>query len=80
MACGAFIRDAYGAWLFRSSTSYDHGNSYLAEVLDVELGLLFPWNLGLREVLCVSDCKNVVVLGILVILGMEHYCTDPSYD
>ncbi|XP_057425490.1 uncharacterized protein LOC130718875 [Lotus japonicus] len=60
MGASAVLRDHLGNWISGTSTSYGHGNAFLAEILAVEIGLNHAWELGFRSVLCFSDCKQVV--------------------
>lgn len=59
MGCSAIVIDAVDRWLSGASESHDAGLAFMAELLAVELGLQIGWDLGLRQVICCTDCAVV---------------------
>lgn len=60
MGCAAILHDACGAWVNGVSMSVSNGNSFLAEMLALELGLQHAWDAGYKQVTCRSDCLMLV--------------------
>lgn len=58
--CAAVIRDSGGRWLLGVSMSHSHGSAFLAELLAVELGFNHAIELGHTDVVCFTDCLQVV--------------------
>lgn len=54
------LRKSEGHWIYSVATSFNHGSAFLDELLAVELGLKHRWKLGYREVVCFSNCANIV--------------------
>lgn len=60
MGCGVVVKDSSGCWVSGASLSHDAGSTFLAKVLALELGLTHCWELGIRSIVCYTDCANVV--------------------
>lgn len=57
---GALLRDQHSNWISGLSMSFDQENAFLVEILAMETGLSHAWDLGFRNIHCVSDCSQVV--------------------
>ena len=60
MDCGGMLTDVDGNWLSGFSVSFGHGNAFLSELLAIEHGLRLAWNLGYRELVCATDCRDAI--------------------
>ncbi|XP_057426477.1 uncharacterized protein LOC130719900 [Lotus japonicus] len=60
MGCSMYVFDVADRWLLGASESHGAGDAFLAELLAVELGLQACWDMGLRQVMCCTDCSMVV--------------------
>lgn len=62
-ACfGGLIRDHTGSWIVGVSGYIDCADSLEAELKGIEIGLMFAWELGYRDVSCRIDCWHATRL------------------
>ncbi|XP_057427717.1 uncharacterized protein LOC130721007 [Lotus japonicus] len=57
------LQDHNGNWVQGFTHKMLHGNSFLAEAIALRDGLQLVWNLGVRKLICESDCKTLVNAG-----------------
>nr|KYP44637.1 Putative ribonuclease H protein At1g65750 family [Cajanus cajan] len=60
MGTGGVIRDCVGRWLFGFANSARTGDPLKAELTAVVEGLSLCWNVGLRNIICETDCGEVI--------------------
>ena len=60
MGCGAVIPDFTGRWMSGIFSSFGPGNAFTVELMALEIGLEHAWELGFRQVVCGSECTEVI--------------------
>lgn len=60
MRCGVVLLDVVRLWNYGISSSHGHGSAFLAELLYVDLGLIYAWDHVYRVIECNLDCDGMV--------------------
>lgn len=60
MSCGGLMRDHHGTWVLGFVSFEGIGEVFLAELLAIIRGLSLAWERGIRKLICISDCEDVV--------------------
>lgn len=60
MGTEGLVRGSTRQWISGFSNFEGQGDALHAEYLAVKNGLRFAWDMGLREVMCESDCSEVI--------------------
>lgn len=55
------MRDSQGQWVSGFHAFQDGGSALLSEVLALKTGLQLVWNKGYRNIVCNTDCRELLV-------------------